>query len=172
MNSLYRLIPNKILLAILAGVVSIGSFQIWQYNQQKYKKFIAAKEKECEFDLDIADTNVKQSRSLRNLRYNQIANPGLEQPGINSEFEKGKAYVVIKTKPGYVIPTNISNYDSTLFKTLSITSTTPPQPLIVRGVSIDISKKQALVSSHCSKQHFVVPLENLYENFQPIDISK
>ncbi|MBX9256235.1 hypothetical protein H1Q63_20265 [Desmonostoc muscorum CCALA 125] len=171
MNSLYRLIPNKILLAILAGVVSIGSFQIWQYNQQKYNKFIAAKEKECEFDLDIADTNVKQSRSLRNLRYNQIANPGLEQPGINSEFEKGKAYLVISTKAGYIIPPNTSNYESTFFQSLSITSEHPPQPIIVRGVSINISKKQALVSSYCSSEPFVVPLENLYENFQPIDIS-
>ena len=171
MKSISSVIQNKILLAILAGVVSIGSFQVWQYNQQKYENFIAAREKECEFDLNIGETNVKQSRHLRNLRYNQIANPGLEQPGINSEFEKGKAYVIIKTKPGYLIPPNTSNYDSTLFKTLSITYTSPPQPLIVRGVSIDRPKKQALVSSHCSSQPFVVPLENLYENFQPIDIS-
>jgi len=171
MKSFSSIIQNKILLAILAVIVSIGSFKIWQYNQQKHYKFIAEKEKECELDLDIADTNVKQSRSLRNLRYNQIANHGLEQPGINSEFEKGKAYVVISTKAGYVIPPNTSNYDSTFFKSLSITYEHPPQPLIVRGVSIDIAKKQALVSSYCSSQPFLVPLKNLYENFQPIDIS-
>jgi hypothetical protein len=109
MKNLSSLIQNNILLAILAGVVSIGSFQVWQYNQHKYDLFIAAKEKKCEFDLRIAETNVKQSRNLRNLRYNKIANPGLEQPGINSEFEKGKAYVFIKTKPGYLIPPNTSN---------------------------------------------------------------
>ncbi|MCG6133983.1 MAG: hypothetical protein MET45_04895 [Nostoc sp. LLA-1] len=170
-NLLPLVIQNKILLAILAGVVSIGSFQVWQYNQQKHEEFIAGKEKECKFDLETGEITVKQSRNLRNLKYNDIKNSELEQPGINSEFKAGESYVLINTKSGSIIPANTSNYDSLFFRTLATSYDYPPPPLIVRGVSIDLQNKQALVSSYCSSKPFVIPLENLYETFQTIDIS-
>lgn len=171
MKSLYLLIQNKILLAILAGVVSIGSFQIWQYNQEKHYKFLAQQEQSCKFDLSRGEDNVRQSRNLRNLKYNQVVNPGLEQPGINSEFKPGKGYVLIYTNNRPLLATNSATYETDFLKSLSTADGFAPQPLVVTAVSIDVSQKQALVSSACSPKPFIVPLENLYETFQPIDIS-
>ncbi|WP_414541667.1 hypothetical protein [Nostoc sp. CCY0012] len=170
-NLLPLVIQNKILLAILAGVVSIGSFQVWQYNQQKHEEFIAGKEQDCKAQLHIGEVTVKQSRNLRNLKYNQVANPDLEQPGINSEFEPGKGYVLIYTNARSLFPANSATYESDFFKSLATADGFAPQPLVVTGVSIDMQKKQALVSSYCSSKPFVVPLENLYETFQTIDIN-
>ncbi len=42
MKVLSSVIQNKLLVAILAGVVSIGGFQVWQYNQAQYAKFIGS----------------------------------------------------------------------------------------------------------------------------------
>ncbi|MBD2303386.1 hypothetical protein H6G80_33710 [Nostoc sp. FACHB-87] len=169
MKSLSTLIQNKILLAILAGVVSIGSFQVWKYNQEKYQKFIAERETECQVGLAHGKTSVYFSYSLRRLKYENVANPKLNQPGITSEFRKDAGYVIIKTKPDYLIPPNVDNYDSPFFKTLSSVGEFAPPPLDVTAISIDTVKKEALVSSYCSKTPFRVLLKDLYETYQAAD---
>ncbi|QLE59722.1 hypothetical protein [Nostoc sp. TCL26-01] len=169
MKTLSTIIQNKILLAILAGVISIGSFQVWQHNKLEYEKLIAKREEDCQHDLLTGEVHIKGSRSLTMLRYNNVANPALKQPGNNTEFKKDEIYLLIKRKPDYLIPPNVSNYDSSFFKSLSSVGDYPPQPLAVKGVSIDIAKKKAVVSSYCSKTPFTVPLENIYETFQPND---
>lgn len=160
------LVQNKILLAILAGVTSIGSFQVWQHNQQEYQKFIAEREKNCEAGFALARAAINHSPSLQNLIYNNIKNPALKQPGINSEFKKDSDYLLIKTKPDYLLPPNVDNYDSQFFKSLSKRGDNPPKPLEVTAISLDMTKKQAVVSSYCSKTPFTVSLEDLYETYQ------
>lgn len=169
MKTLSTIIQNKILLAILAGVVSIGSFQVWKYNQEKNQKFIADREKECQVRLSQAKVSVDYSTSLSLLRYKNIVRKSLRQPGITSKFTKGAGYVLIKTKPDYLIPPNVSNYDSPFFKSLSIVGDFPPQPLKVTAISIDTVKKEALVSSYCSKEPFTVSLKDLYATYQTSD---
>ncbi|MBE9210530.1 hypothetical protein IQ244_29315 [Nostoc sp. LEGE 06077] len=170
MKSLSTLIQNKILLAILAGVLSIGSFQVWKYNQEKYQKFVANRERECEVDLSQAKISVNYSTSLKLLKYNNVVRKGLRQPGLTSSFTKGAGYVLLKTKPDYLIPPDVENYNSPFFKSLSIVHDSPPQPLMVTAISVDVTKKEALVSSDCSKMPFTVPLENLYATYQTSDI--
>lgn len=169
MKSISTIIQSKILLAILAGATSIGSFLFWQYNQQQYQKFIAAREKECKIDLSSGEVYVERSSSLKLLRYKNVVNQYLQRPGINTEFKKKEIYVLIKTKPDYLIPPNVSNYETQFFKRLSIAHDYAPEPLLVTGISIDIPKKQAVVSSGCSKTPFTVSLENLYETYQSHD---
>ncbi|UKP01045.1 hypothetical protein L6494_28380 (plasmid) [Nostoc sp. UHCC 0870] len=162
------LIQNKILLAILAGVTSIGSFQVWQHNKQEYDKFIAITEQQCEMDFSSAKSYIYRSQTLRQLLYQNVGKSGIRKPGINSEFEKKSIYLLMIRKPTYLIPSS-ATYDSPFLKSLSKVGDTPPEPLLVRGVSINTSKKQAVVSSHCSKTPFTVNLEDLYETYQALD---
>jgi hypothetical protein len=149
----------------LAGVTSIGSFQVWQHKKQEYEKFIAITEQDCQVDFSSAKTYVYQSPSLQQLIYQNIEKAGLKKPGTNSEFKKESIYLLIKRKPDYLIPSNAS-YDSPFFKSLSTVGEIPPKPLLVRSISIDTNKKQAVVSSYCSKKPFAVNLEDLYEPYQ------
>ncbi|MFN6572013.1 hypothetical protein [Dendronalium sp. ChiSLP03b] len=169
MKTLSTIIQNKILLGILAAVTSIGGFLVWQHNKQEYEKFLADREEACKVDLSSGEVYVGRSRSLKLLRYNKIANPNLQKPGINSEFKKDEIYVLLKTKPDYLIPPTISNYETSFFKSLSTVHDYAPEPLLVTGISIDVPKRQALVSSSCSKTPFTVPLENLYATYQTSD---
>ncbi|MEA5566634.1 hypothetical protein [Anabaena sp. UHCC 0399] len=166
MKSLSMLIQNKILLAILAGVTSIGSFQVWQHHKLEYEKFIAGKEKTCEVGFSLAQVSINYNPSLHRFIYNNIKSPALKQPGINTAFAKDSSYLLIKIKPDYLIPPNVDNYDSPLFKSLSKVGDTPPNPLEVKAISVDMVKKEALVSSYCSKTPFTVKLEDLYEKYQ------
>ncbi|MCC5633918.1 hypothetical protein LC613_41630 [Nostoc sphaeroides CHAB 2801] len=163
-------IQNKILLAILAGVVSIGSFQVWQYNQAKYEKVIAVKENNCKVYIEMAEDSVKRSPSLRNFKYNNVVNQGIKQPGINSESEVDRRYILLYNKPVSTLPANALVYENGFFKSLLSKGNYPPESLLVDAVSFDLKNRQATVSSDCAKKPFVVKLENLYETVQPVDI--
>lgn len=162
-------IQNKILLAILAGIVSIGSFQVWKDKQAKYEKFIAGQENNCKVYIEMGEDAVKRSPSLRNLKYNNIVTPGLKQPGINSEYEVDSRYLLLYNKPVSTLPPNTLVYDNGFFKSLLKNGKNPPESLLVDAVSFDLKNQQATVSSYCAKKPFVVRLENLYEEFQPVD---
>ncbi|MHC5777072.1 hypothetical protein [Nostoc sp.] len=162
-------IQNKILLAILAGIVSIGSFQVWKDKQAKYEKFIAGQENNCKVYIEMGEDAVKRSPSLRNLKYNNIVTPGLKQPGINSEYEVDSRYLLLYNKPVSTLPPNTLVYDNGFFKSLLKNGKNPPESLLVDAVSFDLKNQQATVSSSCAKKPFVVRLENLYEEFQPVD---
>ncbi|MBN3958759.1 hypothetical protein [Nostoc sp. NMS8] len=169
MKILALLIQNKILLAILAGVVSIGSFQVWKDNQVKYEKFIASQENNCKVYMKMGEDAVKRSPSLRNLKYNNIVTPGLKQPGINSQYEVDSRYLLLYNKPVSTLPPNTVVYENGFFKSLLSKANYPPDSLLVKAVSFDVKNQQATVSSYCAKTPFVVRLENLYEEFQPVD---
>ncbi len=169
MKILGLLIQNKILLAILAGVVSIGSFQVWQYNQAKYEKLITAKENNCKVYIEMAQDSVKRSPSLRNFKYNNVVTPGLEQPGINSQSEVDRRYILLYNKPVSTLPANALVYENGFFKSLLSKANYPPDSLLVDAVSFDLKNRQATVKSDCAKKPFVVNLENLYETVQPVD---
>lgn len=169
MKILTSAIQNKILLAILAGVVSIGSFQVWKDKQAKYEKFIAGQETNCKVYIEMGEDAVKRSPSLRNLKYYNIVTPGLEQPGINSQYEVDSRYLLLYNKPVSTLPPNTLVYDNGFFKSLLKNGKNPPESLLVKAVSFDLKNQQATVSSDCAKKPFVVRLENLYEEFQPVD---
>jgi hypothetical protein len=69
MKILSLAIQNKILLAILAGVVSIGSFQGWEYKKKEHEKVVANKETSCKVQLKMGQDAVRRSRILRSLKY-------------------------------------------------------------------------------------------------------
>jgi len=171
MKTLSSVIQNKILLAILAGVLSIGSFEVWKYNQAKYEKFIAEEKHSCEGALEIGENTVKRSPSLRKFKYNDLVIPGLKQPGINTEFQVDSMYILLYNKPVSILPLNTSVHNDGFFKGLLKAGSYPPQSVMVNSVSMDQAKKQAIVTSYCSRKPFAVSLDNLYEIFQTQDFN-
>lgn len=171
MKTLSSGVQNKILLAILAGVLSIGSFEVWKYNQAKYEESIANQENNCQVYIEMGEDAVKRSLSLRNFKYNNIVTPGLKQPGINTKFQVDSMYILLYNKPVSTLPPNTSVPDNAFFKGLLKAGSYPPQSLMVNSVSIDRASKQAIVTSYCSRKPFAVSLDNLYEIFQPPDFN-
>jgi hypothetical protein len=169
MKVLSSVIQNKLLLAILAGVVSIVGFQVWQHNQAQYEKLISDAKVNCGVDIELGEDAVKRSPSLRALKYQNKLLPGLERPGINSESADPGAYVMLFRSPASTLPSNALPLDDPFFTSLLNKEKYPPKTLMVRAVSFDLAKKQAAVKSDCTKEPFVVDLEDLYLEYQPID---
>jgi hypothetical protein len=168
MKVLSLVIQNKLLLAILAGVLSIGGFQIWQYNQAQYEKFIIHAKNDCGVYIELGEGAVKNSPSLRALKYQNKRLPELRQPGINSEPADPGHYVMLFPSPGSTLPPNALPFDDPFFTSL-LNKSESPKTLMADVVSFDLPKKQALVKSLCTKKPFVVALEDLYLEYQPID---
>ncbi|WP_341531435.1 hypothetical protein WKK05_37645 (plasmid) [Nostoc sp. UHCC 0302] len=166
------LVQNKILLAILAGVTAIGSFQVWKYNQEKHEKFIAEQTAKCQKQLDLANTYIDSSKTLY-VFYNYPSSPlneveRIEKPGINKPFKIGETYVLIYKVPGRLVPDN-PRYDGKFFEGLSKQTTEGViSPLAVTARAIQ--GKQATVSTFCSPQTFTVSVENLYDPNQQNDV--
>lgn len=104
MKVLSSVIQNKLLLAILAGVLSIGSFQVWQYNQAQYEKFINQAKNDCGVYIELGEDAVKRSPSLRALKYQNKRLRELKQPGINSEPADPGHYVMLRRPAGCCHP--------------------------------------------------------------------
>lgn len=168
MNVLSLVIQNKLLLAILAGILSIGGFQIWQYNQAQYEKLISDAKNGCGVYMELGEGAVKNSPSLKVLKYKNKRLPELKQPGINSEGASPGAYVMLLRSPASTLPPNALPFDDPFFTSL-LNKEESPKTLIVRAASFDLAKKQATVKSDCTKKPFVVDLEDLYLEYQPID---
>lgn len=169
MKVLSSVIHTKLLLAILAGVASIGSFQVWQNKQAQYEKLISDSKINCGVDIELGEDAVKRSPSLRALKYQNKLLPGLERPGINSESADPGAYVMLFRSPASTLPPNALPFDDPFFTSLLNKEKYPPKTLMVRAASFDLAKKKATVKSDCTKKPFVVDLENLYLEYQPID---
>lgn len=168
MKVLSSVIHTKLLLAILAGVVSIGGFQVWQYNQAQYEKLISEAKNGCGVYIELGEDAIKRSPSLRALKYQNKRLSGLEQPGINSESADPGAYVMLFRSPASTLPPNALPFDDPFFTSL-LNKEESPKTLMVQAVSFDLAKKQATVKSLCTKKPFVVALEDLYLEYQPID---
>lgn len=168
MKVLSSVIHTKLLVAILAGVSSIVSFQVWQYNQAQYAKFISDSKINCGVDIELGEDAVKRSPSLRALKYQNKRLRELRQPGINSESASPGAYVMLLRSPASTLPPNALPFDDPFFTSL-LNKEESPKTLIVRAASFDLAKKQATVKSDCTKKPFVVALEDLYLEYQPID---
>jgi hypothetical protein len=169
MKVLSSVIQNKLLVAILAGVVSIGGFQVWQYNQAQYAKFISNAKNGCGVYIEMGEDAVKNSPSLRALKYQNKRLRELKQPGINSESAEPGAYLMLFRSPASTLPPNALPFDDPFFTSLLNKEKYPPKTLMVQAVSFDLGKKQATVKSLCTKKPFVVELEDLYLVYQPID---
>ncbi|MCW5318232.1 hypothetical protein GTQ43_32205 [Nostoc sp. KVJ3] len=111
MKVLSSVIHTKLLLAILAGVVSIGGFQVWQYNQAQYEKLISEAKNGCGVYIELGEDAIKRSPSLRALKYQNKRLSGLEQPGINSESADPGAYVMLFRSPASTLPPNALPFD-------------------------------------------------------------
>lgn len=168
MKVLSSVIQNKLLLAILAGVLSIGSFQVWQYNQAQYEKLIINAKNDCGVYIELGEDAVKNSPSLRALKYQNKRLRELKQPGINSESADPGDYVMLFRSPASSLPPNALPFDDPFFTSL-LNKEKSPKTLMVSVLDFDLPKKQATVESYCTKKPFVVDLENLYARYQPID---
>ncbi|AVH68267.1 hypothetical protein IQ274_36145 [Nostoc sp. LEGE 12447] len=168
MKVLSLAIQNKLLLAILTGVASIGSFQVWQYNQAQYEKRMRNAKNDCGVYIELGEDAVRFSPSLKAVKYQNKILPGLEQPGINSESADPGDYVMILRSQSSTLPPNAKPFDDPFFTSL-LNKETLPKTLMVSVVSFDKSKKQATVESYCTKKPFVVDMDNLYERSQTID---
>lgn len=163
----------KVLLAIL-GVLAAGlSFEIWKWNQQQHEKYIAQKEQACQQRLNTAENYVQSNRFLKAAYYasktQDKINIKLDKPGITTNFKPNKEYILMYDKPVPLIPNN-PRYEGGLFEMLSRQPEKyPPQPLIVTGKRI--LGNEAEVISVCAPKPFTVPLENLYETNQKIDVT-
>jgi hypothetical protein len=163
----------KVLLAILGVVAAWASFEVWKWNQAQHEKYIAQKEQACQQRLATADRYVQSNRFLQAEYYaNKTQSPlkiKLEKPGITTNFEPEKEYILMYDKPVHLIPEN-PRYEGSLFERLSRQPTKyPPEPLIVTGKKL-LGNKAEVISA-CSPKTFTVPLDNLYETNQKLDIS-
>lgn len=168
MKVLSLLIQNKLLLAILVGVASIGSFQVWQYNQAQYEKLISNAKNDCGVYIKLGEDAVKNSPSLKAVKYQNKLLRGLKQPGINSDSADPGGYVMILRSPASTLPPNAKPFDDPFFTSL-LNKEDVPKTLMVSAVAFDLAKKKATVKSFCTKKPFVVNLDNLYERYQTID---
>lgn len=168
MKVLSSVIQNKLLLAILAGVVSIGGFQIWQAKQAQYEKLISEAKNDCGVYIELGEDAVKGSPSLRALKYQNNRIRGLKQPGIDSNPADLGDYVLLLRSPASTLPPNALPFEDTFFTSL-LNKEESPKTLMVSVLSFDLQKKQALVSSPCTKEPFVIEMADLYERFQAID---
>ncbi|MBD2302258.1 hypothetical protein [Nostoc sp. FACHB-190] len=163
----------KVLLAILGVVTSLASFTFWKWQKEQHEKYIVEKEEMCQQRLDFAEQYVKGDRFLKAAYYaSKTQKPltfQLEKPGITTNFQADKEYILLYDKPGALIPKS-PRYEGSLFTRLSRqTDKYPPEPLLVTGKKI--LGQKAEVKSACSPNSFTVPLDNLYETTQPIDIT-
>lgn len=161
-------IQNKLLLAILAGVASIVSFQVWEYNHAQYEKRLASARNNCGVYIELGEDAVRFSPSLKAVKYQNKVIPGLKQPGVNSESAEPGDYVMILPSQSSTLPPNALPFDDPFFTSL-LNKEASPKTLMVSVVSFDKSKKQATVESYCTKKPFVVDMDNLYERSQTID---
>ncbi|WP_414516636.1 hypothetical protein [Nostoc sp. PCC 9305] len=168
MKFVSSLIQNKFLAAILAGVASIVSFQVWQYNQAQYEKFISQAKNDCGVYIELGEDAVKRSPSLRALKYQNKRLRELKQPGINSEPAAPGHYVMLFRSHASTLPPNALPFDDPFFTSL-LNKEESPKTLMADVVSFDLPKKQATVKSLCTKKPFVVDLEDLYLEYQAID---
>lgn len=168
MKVLSSVIHTKLLVAILVSVASIVSFQVWQYNQAQYAKFIIHAKNDCGVYLELGENAVKNSPSLRALKYQNKRLRELRQPGIGSESASPGHYVMLFRSPASTLPPNASPIDDPFFTSL-LNKEESPKTLMADVVSFDLPKKQATVKSLCTKKPFVVDLEDLYLEYQPID---
>lgn len=168
MKVLSLAIQNKLLLAILAGVASIVSFQVWQYNQAQYEKLISNAKNDCGVYIELGEDAVKNSPSLKAVKYQNKLLRGLKQPGINSESADPGDYVMILRSPASTLPPNALPFEDPFFTSL-LNKEDSPKTLMISVVAFDLPKKQATVESSCTKKPFVVNLDNLYERYQTVD---
>ncbi len=160
---------SKIQLAILGAVMSLGSFEIWKYNQQQKQIFLAEQQKKCQQQLDNAEHFVAASQSLHALTLGlktRHQRP-LEQPGITTRLKEDQSVILLYTTAHSLIPKD-PRYENQFFDTLAGDWKNAPPPLWVSASPLDSG--HALVYTACSPKPFPVPLENLYEYFQRNDL--
>lgn len=160
---------NKFLAAILAGVASIGAFQVWQHNQAQQEKTLKQAKTNCGVYLGLGEDAVKRSPSLRALKYDNKLLRGLEQVGSSPDLTKPGAYVMLFRTPASTLPPNAVPFDDSFFTSLLNKEKYPPKTLMVRAVSFDLKSRQATVESFCTRRPFVVNFDDLYAEYQPID---
>ena len=168
-NRLSTLAQNKILLAILAAVTSLSGFEVWKWNQEQHQEFMTEQKAKCQDQLDSAWRFVSKSSTLykRMSETEGEQTKPLEQPSINTKFEKDKLYILLYRKPHSLIP-EAPIYDDLFFHGLAkVAENSPPPPLWVLGKSEENNK--ITVFSYCSPKPFEVSPEDLYESHQKSD---
>lgn len=169
-------VQQKILLAILGvGVVTL-SFQVWKYQDEQYQKFLANQQQICEKSLKDAGNTIEKSKALfsaykpKLLGANVIASEKIYHPGINSQLQKNKPYLLIRSDKSALIPASTPHYKNDYFEGYS----KPPggETIFAAIVTAEpLNDLSALVTSPCSPKPFAVPLKDLYETIQKNDFT-
>ncbi|MBD2438846.1 hypothetical protein [Nostoc sp. FACHB-110] len=163
----------KVFLAIL-GVVALSLYLgLWKWNKEQNEKYVAEREEACQQSIKDASNNVLSNRFLKSNYYANLMQKKpkfkLKQPGINTDFQANKDYILMYSQPASLIPKK-PRYEGRLFEKLSReTDKKPPAPLMVTGKKLLANRVEVI--SACSPQPFTVSLENLYEVTQAIDVS-
>ena len=162
------LVQYKIQLAILGAVLSLGSFEVWKYNQEQNQKFLAEQQKKCQQQLDDAERFVTGSPSLHALTMGLKTKqePPLDQPGTTTQLKENQDVLLIYTTPHSLIPKE-PQYSNQFFDMLAKDWKNAPPPLWVSASPLDSG--HALVFTACSPKPFPVPLQNVYEYLQRND---
>jgi hypothetical protein len=182
-NKLLSLIQTLVVAAAAAGVLSIVVVQFVNGNTERKEDeqvSLASREHNCRADFTRAESFIRHSPSLLKLVSEKVFNPRFDQPSAAAGFAPNDEYIWIRTKPDNLFPPNViepknsffkglSESQSNFLKGLSFTSVDSPAPMVVRFKSIDMTNKQATVSSYCSNKSFSVDLKDLYGIFQTID---
>ncbi|AVH63953.1 hypothetical protein [Nostoc sp. 'Peltigera membranacea cyanobiont' N6] len=163
-------IQKQVFLGCLAGITSIVSFQVWQYNHAQYEKRLASARNNCGVYIELGEDAVRFSPSLKAVKYQNKVIPGLKQPGVNSESAEPGDYVMILRSQSSTLPPNALPFDDPFFTSL-LNKEASPKTLMVSVVDFDKAKKQATVKSYCTQEPFLVDMDNLYERFQTVDRS-
>jgi hypothetical protein len=163
----------KVLLAILGVLTSLASFEVWKWHQQQHEKYVMEKQQACQQRLDTANRYVQSNRFLKAAYYasktQEKLKMKLDKPGITTAFLPEQEYILIYDKSVPLIPKN-PRYEGNLFERLSRQPDQyPPEPLIVTGKKL-LGNKAEVISA-CSPQTFLVPLDNLYETNQELDVT-
>ena len=163
---------KKIILILLISIFSLYGCKQNEKNENiiaNDRKIINQQKQLCLYDLYTGSNHMEASTVLKSLYIGFLENNDkrIDKPGVNVPFEPEKNYILMYNFPSKLIPNN-PRYDDILFEKLSQKIEDKPPVLLVKTESLLKASNEAIVSTSCSPEPFVVSLNNLYE----IDQSK
>lgn len=158
---------------ILILLISIFGLYGCKQNEKfvvKDRKIIDQQKQLCLYDLYTGSNHMEASAVLKSLYIGFLENNDkrIEKPGVNVPFEPEKNYVLMYNFPSKLIPSN-PRYDNPFFEKLSQKNEDKPPVLLVKTKSLLKASNEAIVSTSCSPEPFVVSLDNLYDINQSKD---
>lgn len=164
---------KKFILILLRSIFSLYGCKQNEKNENiiaNDKKIIDQQKQLCLYDLYTGSNHMEASTVLESLYIGFLENNDkrIEKPGINVPFEPEKNYVLMYNSPSKLIPSK-PRYGDIFFEKLSQITKDKPPVLLVKTKSLLKASNEAIVSTSCSPEPFVVSLNNLYDINQSKD---